>query len=54
MAEAWLGLGDETKSKELFDKAKALATAPWMIQTTEEQLAKLRPLLAAPYPIAIQ
>ena len=47
MAEAFLGLGDEPKAQQLLDDAKAQpGTEPWMIQSTEEQLLKLRKLLA--------
>jgi hypothetical protein len=47
MAEAFLGLGDETKAREVFDDAKAQpGVAAWMIQSTEEQLVKLRGFLA--------
>ncbi len=47
MAEALLGLGDEAKAREVLDDAKAHAgVAAWMIQSTEEQLVKLRGLLA--------
>ena len=46
MAEAYSGLGDDANARVLFDDAKAHGVAGWMIQSTEEQLAKLRPLLA--------
>jgi hypothetical protein len=47
MAEAYAGLGDETRAKELFDSAKAEPDVEgWMIRTTEEQLKSLRELLA--------
>lgn len=47
MAEAYAGLGDEARARELLDGAKAQpGVAGWMIQTTGEQLAKLKSLLA--------
>jgi hypothetical protein len=47
MAEAYAGLGDEARGRGLLDGAKAQpGVAGWMIQTTEEQLAKLKSLLA--------
>jgi tetratricopeptide (TPR) repeat protein len=49
LAEAWTGLGDETKSQEYLNQALALDPPPaqWMIESTQEQLKKLRGLLAA-------
>ncbi len=47
MAEAYAGLGDDAKAQELLDGAKALpGVAAWMLQTTDEQLARLRDLVA--------
>lgn len=65
MAEAYLGLGDEVKAREMLEAAKSVdmsvpssesagtmarllhsAVPQWMIQTTEDQLARLRALLA--------
>ena len=47
MAEAYAGLGDEERAKNLLNDAKAhVGIANWMIQSTEEQLEKLRGLLA--------
>jgi len=47
MAEAYAGLGDETRAKKLFDSAKAEpGVEDWMIHTTEEQLKSLKDLLA--------
>ncbi|MBV8330804.1 MAG: DUF4071 domain-containing protein [Verrucomicrobia bacterium] len=48
LAEAWTGLGDETKSQEYLNQALALNPPPaqWMIESTQEQLKKLRGLLA--------
>jgi hypothetical protein len=46
MAEAQVGLGEDAKAQELLDAAKKLpGVASWMVQTTEQQLAKLRKLL---------
>jgi tetratricopeptide repeat protein len=46
MAEAYTGLGDEAGAQRMFDSAKAQPdVAGWMVQSTEEQLAKLRELL---------
>ena len=48
MAEAYTGLGDAIRAQEIMDATKALTgVAGWMIQTTEEQLGKLRTLLTA-------
>jgi hypothetical protein len=47
LAEAWFGLGDEQKSAELLEQAKASPDAtPRKIRTTEDQLDSLRALLA--------
>lgn len=48
LAEAWTGLGDEAKSQEYQNKALALDPRPagWMVESTREQLNKLRGLLA--------
>lgn len=47
MAEAYAGLGDDPRAQELLKAAKAHPEiAGWMIQTTEEQLAKLATLLS--------
>ena len=48
LAEAWTGLGDEAKSQEYLNQALALDPPPaqWMIESTQEQLKKLRGLLA--------
>jgi hypothetical protein len=45
--EAYLGLGEDEKAKQLLEQARALASEPWMQDSTEEQLNKLRGLLAA-------
>jgi tetratricopeptide (TPR) repeat protein len=48
LAEAWTGLGDEAKSQEYQNQALALNPPPpqWIIESTQEQLRKLRTLLA--------
>ena len=46
MAEAYAGLGEDAKAKQLLDDAKTQSgVAGWMIQTTDEQLAKLKTLV---------
>jgi len=47
MAEAHAGLGNAAGEKAWLDKARAFAPEPWMVSTTEEQIEKLRQLLAA-------
>jgi hypothetical protein len=48
LAEAWTGLGDEAKAQVSLDKALALGPPPpqWMVDSTQQQLANLRQLLA--------
>jgi len=66
MVEAYVGLGDEPKARDLLEAARKVdisapsldtdatrtsqaapsAVPRWMIQTTEDQLARLRELLA--------
>ena len=46
MAEAYLGVGDEGRAEHKFQEAVGVATAGWMKESTEEQMAKLRKLLA--------
>ncbi|HXK03234.1 MAG TPA: TRAFs-binding domain-containing protein [Verrucomicrobiae bacterium] len=47
MAEAYAGLGDEAKALQTLSEAKALPAAlEWMKQSTDDQLARLRELLA--------
>lgn len=46
MGEAYVGLGEEAKAQEILNEAYAKAPESWMKQSTEEQLNKLRPLLA--------
>jgi hypothetical protein len=45
MAEAHAGLGDEAKARELLDAASP-GVAAWMLQSTQEQIGRLRKLLA--------
>jgi hypothetical protein len=47
LAEAWTGLGDEGKSQSYLNEAITLEPPPakWMIESTKEQLQKLRELL---------
>ena len=47
MAEAHAGLGNAIGATEWLAKASAFAAEPWMVSTTEEQIGKLRQLLAA-------
>jgi tetratricopeptide (TPR) repeat protein len=46
IAEAYFGLGDDVKGEEWLAKAHAAASKPWMRGTTNEQIAKLKALLA--------
>jgi hypothetical protein len=46
MAEACLGIGDEASAQQNFQKASAVASAAWMKDSTQEQMDKLRQLLA--------
>ena len=47
IAEAYTGLGEEERARRLLNDAKAQAgVAGWMIQSTEEQLARLKGLVA--------
>ena len=47
MSQAYAGLGDDGKAEDLLQQAKTLSPAPpqWMIDSTVDQLAKLRNLL---------
>lgn len=45
MAEACLGLGDETKGQQWLEQAYASAPEPWMQASTQEQMDKLKPML---------
>jgi len=45
LAEAEMGLGDEVQATDLLNQAKALSQAdPWMVKSTEKQLAKVKDL----------
>lgn len=46
IAEAHFGLGNDVKGEEWLAKAQAVASKPWMQGTTNEQIAKLKALLA--------
>lgn len=46
MAEACLGIGDEDRAKQKLQEASAVASAQWMKDSTQEQMDKLRLLLA--------
>ena len=50
LAEAWVGLGDEAKAQDYLQKAEALQPAPagWMLESTRDQLQKLRQLITTP------
>jgi hypothetical protein len=45
LAEAYLGVGDETNAQQKFQEAAAVASADWMKDGTQEQMDKLRALL---------
>jgi tetratricopeptide (TPR) repeat protein len=46
LAEAYFGIGDEAEGQRMLDLAFSTASAEWMKDSTREQLAKLRPMLA--------
>jgi hypothetical protein len=46
MAEAHLGVGDDAGARQKFEEATADASAGWMKESTQEQMDKLRALLA--------
>jgi hypothetical protein len=46
MAEAYLGVGDEAHARQKLKEADSIAFASWMKDTTQEQMEKLRGLLA--------
>jgi hypothetical protein len=46
LAEAWLGLGERKKSSQESSRAFSVATAKWMLDTTNEQFKRLELLLA--------
>lgn len=45
MGEAYLGLGDEAKSQQVLAETYPQATAEWMVQSTQEQISRLKSLL---------
>lgn len=45
-AEAYFGIGDDAPGQQHLDEALALPVPDWMKESTQEQLAKLKPLLA--------
>jgi hypothetical protein len=45
-AEACFGMGDEVQGQQVLAEAMSLPVAQWMKDSTQEQLNKLRPLLA--------
>jgi hypothetical protein len=45
-AEAHLGMGDEERAAQTFKEASDVAPAPWMQESTKEQMDKLRALIA--------
>lgn len=45
IGEAYLGMGDEKKANKVLKEVFAKGPEPWMRKSTEEQLAKLKPLL---------
>ncbi len=45
MGEAYIGMGKETEAQQTLNEAYEKAPAGWMKGSTEEQLAKLKPLL---------
>ena len=46
LAEAYFGIGDDVEGQRILDLAFPMASAEWMKDSTRDQLAKLRPLLA--------
>jgi hypothetical protein len=46
MAEAYLGIGDDERAESKLHEAFAVASAQWMRDSTQEQVDKLRRLLA--------
>ena len=46
LAEAYIGLGDEAHGQQALDEAFAASSAPWMKESTQEQIGKLKTLLA--------
>ena len=45
-AEACFGMGDDAQGEKILTEALALPVAEWMKESTQEQLGKLKPLLA--------
>ena len=45
-AEACFGIGDDEQGQQVLDDALAMPVAQWMKDSTQEQLEKLKPLLA--------
>src|SRR3974390_1251108 len=45
MAEAWTGLGDRARSREILDTTRKNAPAQWMVDSAVEQLSKLEKLI---------
>jgi hypothetical protein len=48
MAEAYLGIGEKERADRKLEEAFEVASAEWMKDTTQEQMNKLRALLADP------
>jgi hypothetical protein len=46
MAEAYLGMGDQAGTDRALGEAFKIASKPWMKESTEDQMKKLRGLLA--------
>ena len=44
-AEACLGMGDEDRANQQLEEAFAIASKPWMRESTQDQMGKLRGLL---------
>ena len=45
-AEACFGIGDDVQGQQILAEAMSLPVAEWMKESTQEQLDKLKPLLA--------
>ena len=46
MAEAYFGIGDDAEGQRILEEALAMSVAPWMKDSTREQIGKLRSMLA--------
>lgn len=46
MAEAYLGIGEDTLAAQKLQEARALSTLSWMTESTDDQMTRLRSLLA--------